>query len=300
MQCISKVSIDVKGMRYHVECRKCNFCLQNRRQDWSMRLMEELKDSQTAHFITLTYEDKYLPFIWEDDMAIGMNLEKRDLWKWHKAMRKAVEREDKSLRPKYYSVGEYGTRYKRPHYHSIYYNAPEEVIRKLENGGIWEKGQVYIGSVTEKSCGYVAKYLIDKDQDDFNEDIRVKPFSVMSKGLGAGYLRRNKNWHREQYDYATEGWRMYMLANGFKKRMPRYYKDKIFQAEREWFEDVMKTAKEMHGMSVKEAMDEEFLKDIERLVALGVEDPTEYKREQERIAYENIRIKSIKQNKHNV
>lgn len=302
MQCINLISVDHEGERYHVPCMKCNFCLQNRRNDWSFRLMEQMKDSETGYFLTMTYDQKHVPIEWYNDggeeSPKGYTLDRKDLHNFHKALRTANARwTNNKWKMKYYSVGEYGTRYERPHYHSIVYNVAEEVICNLVNGAIWGKGNVYAGTVTADSCGYVAKYLIDKEEDLYNELTRVKPFSVMSKGLGIGYLNRNKNWHREPNEYDPEKWRMYIMQNGYKKRMPRYYKDKIFKADREWFEDVMKTSKELHSMEILRAIDEAYLEDLERLLNLGHENPEEYKREQLKYQYEQVRIKSKKQNK---
>ena len=165
---------------YHVECRKCNFCLQNRRSDWSIRLLEEMKDHDSGYFITLTYADKYLPFIWEDDVCMGVELSREHLKRFHRSLKQEHRRSKHEDTLKYYSTGEYGTRFGRPHYHSIVFGLSPNVLNKLINGGIWGKGMVYVGSVTADSIGYVTKYLIDKEEDPYNEDTKQKPFNMSS------------------------------------------------------------------------------------------------------------------------
>src|SRR5690625_7067719 len=66
MQCPSPISIkDPNGQhswqRIQVPCGKCGACKHNRRADWSFRLQQELRDAESALFLTLTYSDENLP-----------------------------------------------------------------------------------------------------------------------------------------------------------------------------------------------------------------------------------------------
>lgn len=195
-----------------VPCGKCLFCLVNKRNDWTMRLQEEQKRSESAFFVTLTYSDKFLP---------DCGLVKRHLQLYFKRLRKVTPR----LR--YFAVGEYGSKTQRAHYHAIIFNAEEKAIR--EKWTLYDKvkdreypiGIVHVGTVTEASCAYVTKYCIQKglEIDGLN-----KPFSIMSRGygLGAWYLSDEMiEWHRADD-------RNYTLRYGVKGRLPRYYKDKIW------------------------------------------------------------------------
>lgn len=141
--------------RQFVPCGKCNFCLQVRRAHWTFRLRMELKESVSAHFLTLTYDDDHLIC-----SPSGLpTISKRDMQLFTKRLRKEqASYGDNSIR--YYSVGEYGTITSRPHYHSIMFNCLDSVIAQLPM--IWGKGQVMVGSVTPASIHYVAKYHVNK------------------------------------------------------------------------------------------------------------------------------------------
>jgi hypothetical protein len=203
-------------------CGKCPNCMKRRTSGWSFRLMKEGERSETALFVTLTYNGYYLPFTKNGFRT----LDKRDLQLFMKRLRKLSGR-----KIKYYACGEYGSVKDRPHYHLILFNADPEKVEKAwsfykTGGGRMPIGNIFIGEVNEASIGYTLKYMqkpgkIPKHQNDD----RVKEFSLMSKGLGANYITDNMvNWHKN--DLLN---RMYVpMLDGKKIAMPRYYKDKMY------------------------------------------------------------------------
>jgi len=205
MRCISPLTLKT-GLT--VPCGHCNFCLANRRADWSFRLYQENKVSQSAHFLTLTYDDTTVPV--GDDC---FSLCKRDLQLFTKRLRK-----ENGSKLRYYSVGEYGTRTQRPHYHSIMFNLQKRVLQSLPQ--IWGLGLVHIGDVNAASIHYVTKYVINADKQVRG---REPPFCVMSRrpGIGASYLETHQNYHRDAMRY-------YSRQKGIYSRLPRYFKDKFF------------------------------------------------------------------------
>lgn len=128
MRCIAPLTIKIKGEWFNVPCQKCNFCLRNRQLDWSFRLGQEYKHSNTSNFLTLTYDNIHVPIILDDHNQWYPTLNKNDLNKFHRALRKSQSRtllgqkkrykwrkelyqaEKKKWKIKYYSVGEYGTK----------------------------------------------------------------------------------------------------------------------------------------------------------------------------------------------
>lgn len=149
MRCIHPLYLPKTGLT--VPCGHCNFCLSNRRADWSFRLFQETKVSQSAHFLTLTYDDSTVPV--GDDCY---SLCKRDLQLFTKKLRK-----ENGSKLRYYAVGEYGTKTNRPHYHSIMFNLQPRTVEALPN--IWNLGMVHVGDVNEASIHYVTKYVINRD-----------------------------------------------------------------------------------------------------------------------------------------
>lgn len=199
-----------------VPCRKCGTCLQTRKQEWQFRLQQEAKVSDSAYFVTLTYSDEYVP------VKNGQeSLELSDLQKFFKRLRKRHALHSKS-QIRYYAVGEYGTRFKRPHYHIILFNAVREDV---ENS--WPCGFLKFDKVSFSSIGYVVGYVTSVDDDSVNRGVS-KQFAVMSRkpGLGYNYLRTHGKWHKD-------GLRNFTKVNGEYGKLPETFKKKIFDREQQ-------------------------------------------------------------------
>lgn len=216
MRCISPITLRTKDGLNTVPCSKCNYCLANRRADWSFRLYQEFKVAASADFLTFTYEDEKIPL---NPVSGIPELRKNDYQLFKKRLRKEAAKYS-SLSLRYYACGEYGTKTMRPHYHTILFNLPREVLPKLDS--IWSHGFCHRGDVSPASIHYVTKYVINK-YDDF-EGVE-KPFALMSRrpALGANYLDTHTRYHQS-------GLKDYTNVNGHKGRIPRYYRDKIFSS----------------------------------------------------------------------
>jgi hypothetical protein len=238
-----------RSVRLTVPCGKCINCFQNKRSDWTLRLLEELKTAESAHFITLTYDDDHIP-------QPVPELQKKDIQAFLKRLRWRVDKYHKSVEEKrsealkmspvrYFVVGEYGPRTLRPHYHGILFNVPNEKVEQwvLSAWSVDSQnlGFVHVGSVTQASIHYTTKYVLDallstgnfSDLKDSQGEWKVNPpFSLMSRrpGIGENYVKRYKSHHRNhQVDH-------YTYPGNIKQRLPRYYKTKIFnEHEREQF-----------------------------------------------------------------
>lgn len=195
-----------------VQCGKCPKCIARKVSAWSFRLLQEEKTATSSQFITVTYDTKHVPITSSGRMA----LDKPDLQKFFKRLRKSHSSDSKPI--KYYAVGEYGGKTKRPHYHIILFNADIELINAA-----WNKGQIHYGQVSGASVGYTLKYMM-KHKKNRNPEGLQKEFALMSKGLGISYLETHANWHAEHIID-----RMFCtLEGGQKIAMPRYYKDKLY------------------------------------------------------------------------
>lgn len=186
-----------------VPCGSCPECLEARRSEWTFRIMNEFKRSESGVFLTLTYDEEHVPIIDGERVLI-----KKDLQNYFKRCR-AVKNDFK-----YYGVGEYGGLFKRPHFHAIVLNCPAEILVTK-----WDKGNITCGSVTQKSIHYVTGYIIN----DYPKDFKFRPFSVISKGLGLGYVNdKTKKYHNDLKSSTVT------FPGGVRSKMPRYYKEKIF------------------------------------------------------------------------
>lgn len=230
MRCISPISIkDPRGsrgsIRLTVPCNKCGACQSNRRAQWSFRCAEELRNSTSASFITLTYQDSQIPFTNEGIPT----LEKRHFQLFLKKLRQHGK-------IRYYAVGEYGSLTHRPHYHALIYNGGIDLNSHLQQSWTTRKktprGLIHCGSVTAASIHYVTKYHVNyKTQSEWETHgyNNQKEFALMSRnpGIGHQYKERAGYWNKKnQYNY--------LINNGFKQSLPRYYKQAVFNsAEKE-------------------------------------------------------------------
>jgi hypothetical protein len=154
----------------------------------------------------LTYDNAHLP-------ADG-KLQKRHLQLYLKRLRKNTG--IKQVR--YYAVGEYGSKFGRPHYHVLFFNVNHD---NPHVRSAWSYGLVHVGRVQRASIGYVTKYVIQRRNKEDG-------FTLMSRryGIGGMYLTDEMvAWHREDD-------RMYMVVDGKKVKLPRYYHDKIWYGEK--------------------------------------------------------------------
>lgn len=256
-----------------------------------------MKLAKTANFITLTYDNEHVPLV--QDKFTYMTLDKKDVLRFHKAIVTSQTRTLLSLKKKnklssleyhhlkrawkikYYTATEYGGITYRPHIHTIMYNIHPDTFEKLTEGKIWDKGTIFNGSVNGASISYVAKYVVDKDIV-LGSDKQVKPFSIMSKGLGENYLKSKSKWHKQQGD-SHDDYRYYVMNQGFKQRLPRYYKDKIFT----------NLDKLIHAPKAEEESIEMYLREIERL-SESHHDPAGYYEEIVLHKHNQIKVKSKK------
>lgn len=233
-------------------CGKCLDCRKRRASSWGFRLAEQLKVSDTAYFITLTYDSDHVPITPKGRTSLDWGYKtKKDtsthLSRFFKQLRKKQPTND----IKYYACGEYGgTSKMRPHYHVIIFNMylhtlldQQEARRALAlpqiymkgkfpfNSELWPYGHITVGTVTNASAMYTLKYLSKpKRVPQYKYDDRKPEFSVISKGIGKSYLSPEIiQWHRDDLKD-----RMYVHFQHYKIAMPRIYKEAIYtQEERE-------------------------------------------------------------------
>lgn len=212
---------DINPKRILVPCGKCIDCIQRKRSDWSFRLLQEHKNSLKSTFLTLTYNEENLPQ--------NSKLVKKDLQNYFKRVRTS----HRNL--KYYAVGEYGTQGLRPHYHAIVFNCDNStLVDQWHNTKGTDKnvlGFVTCDTVTEASIHYVTGYVVSKYgkiDEKTGKSINtwapddIKPFAIMSKGLGKIYLKHNTKFHKSNFTTETT------KEGGQKQLIPRYYRDQIF------------------------------------------------------------------------
>lgn len=251
MACDTPILIEnVKEYEYiPVMCGKCPPCRKRKVDEWVFRMTEEDRNSTSSHFITLTYNTLSVP-ITENGY---MTLLRADWTNFMKRLRKQTGYEN----IRFYAVGEYGEKNKRPHYHAIIFNCPTASsygkawsMEKLKwinhykpldkKGNIRDPfknhddkdripiGNVDVGQVSQRSMAYCVKYLDKKrrKRNHSREDFTPE-FNAISNGIGSCYLTEKIiNWHRKRPEqlYTT-------MRGGRRVAMSKYYRDKIWNED---------------------------------------------------------------------
>jgi hypothetical protein len=198
-----------------VPCGKCIECLRSRQSAWAFRLKQELKQSLSSVFLTLTYEDQPISFNGHP------TLEPIDLKNFWKRLRK----KSTLHKIKYYAVGEYGSNTLRPHYHAIVFNIQHNLLSNPDTlQDIWKHGTVHIGESNQLTMNYTASYIMKGSwQPLADHDDRYPNFARMSQGLGKSYLTPSIiKYHKSNLiPFAQQ-------SDNTLINLPRYYKEKIF------------------------------------------------------------------------
>lgn len=211
-----------------VPCHKCMECRRDRQLSWMFRLEQEMKVSQSAIFFTMTYEV-------EPKSQNGHGtLVKSHFQNFMKRLRKLT-----SNKLRYFVVGEYGSKFLRPHYHAIIYNLPQNLAKDLVTlETVWRSGHYgpiavpgicHLGDTLNGSLGYVAGYVMkgawspQHDEETGLMDDRLPEYANMSKNLGLNYLTPSmtKFYQSREIGYIT-------LPGGILQKMPRYYMERLY------------------------------------------------------------------------
>lgn len=249
MQCSAPVRlVDESGQEFYVPCGRCYECLQNRSSQWIQRLLLEREAWQNTYFFTLTYDDVHLPRNKDGRGTVA----KQDVKTFIAGLRQRFQQgffhfmdRKFSLPPcrfRYYITSEYGSEIYtfRPHYHGVLFIECADLdLLFLLFSSVWRRGMVDFQAAGDKAAGYVSKYLVKYSledismfiEDEYGEKIFSpieRPFTLMSKGIGADYLTPAKiDWHRQS---PVE--RGYMPKPGGKRApLPRYFREKIFDED---------------------------------------------------------------------
>ncbi len=216
-----------------VACRKCNACLNARKNDWVARAVAETNQQKWGGVFNLTYEN-------EGRAADGGRAFRyKDVQDWLKRLREAVAERNDGIRPefKYMICGERGSDKGRVHWHCLVWceqnlfaygdwadfrhqwragflpsdgprpefkiqPEPDPDHRKVWS--MWPHGHVTIDNMTEASIVYATKYIL---KDQFNE-VNSKGTARFTKSNrhGASFFRMSKKppigetWLLDQLD----------------------------------------------------------------------------------------------------
>lgn len=248
--------------------------------------MHEAKTHRFNVWVTLTYEDKYLPSKYNTGLihpvtnktVYSGSLRKEHMQKFYRRTRKQLNKTTEGqilhsgtpavdyLPPnghiihkqrleiipihkqlRYYYAGEYGEKYRRPHYHACLFgidfrdkkqvtttDAGFKLYESATMAKLWPWGRHTLSELTWETAAYTARYIMKKITGkqqkhkydtidiDTGEIITLEPeFNDMSRkpGIANAWFQKYKEDVYHEKD-------SYVIQRGHKKQPPRYY-DKL-------------------------------------------------------------------------
>lgn len=191
----------ITGSEMKIPCGKCAECRAALRRDWSHRIMQEASCFDKVSFLTLTYNNDNLPL---SDSGVP-TLHKEHVQLFLKRLRKALSLRNTLIR--FYCVGEYGSRYSRPHYHLIIFGEDFSYDRKIirKNGRfydyvsdtisrLWPFGFHTVNDFSNATARYISGYVTKKLVDTELPKGITPSFHTMSLRRGIGYTWFERNW----------------------------------------------------------------------------------------------------------
>lgn len=140
-----------------------------------------LESLSAAHstFITLTYRD--------EDLPDPPNIKKEHAVAWQKQFRIKLARQY-SLKCRFYTIGEYGGKKGRPHYHAIIFG-PSHLISEEISLKAWPYGFIKASPMLPTHAAYVARYTTKKLQKSKATSYGAPEFAIMSRkpAIGSAY-----------------------------------------------------------------------------------------------------------------
>lgn len=224
------------GETMEIRCGRCFGCRITRSQSWAVRLMHESRLYSENCFITLTFDERFLP----DTRS-----------NWYPVFQKFMKRLRSYFKGReisYFAVGEYGDNFLRPHFHALLFGVDFPRDRVVRRSGdfelyesrvlnkLWSFGIASFGTVTGQSAGYVARYCLKKVNGDLAESHykRVDPdtgevfevfpemchMSLKRGGIGVRFFER----------YVSDFEDGYAVLDGRKVPLPAAYRRKLLKA----------------------------------------------------------------------
>ena len=256
--------------RMEVACGQCLGCRLDRSRMWAMRIVHESCLYDDNCFVTLTYDDSYLPG--------DYSLKPEDFVLFMKRLRKHFEPE----KVRFYMCGEYGStclhglnldlvkcpsgcNVGRPHYHACLFNcsfSDLESVGSRDNrllfssallADIWKYGFVNVGELNFDSAAYVARYIMKKITGDSSDEHYsnvdsdgvvvplVHEYSSMSLKPGIG-----RDWFLKYKDDFFSSDEVPVPGTGMVRPVPRYYGDIFAGLDPAAMEEVKRLRKEFH------------------------------------------------------
>lgn len=210
-----------------VPCQQCIGCRIDTSKHWADRMvMEQLVSPEnTCFFITLTYNNDNIDHLrtgYDFEKVVegepitieGLTLFKKDFQDFNKRLREKFRRFYDHDGIRFYCVGEYGEKFRRPHFHVCYFNLPIPDLKYYTTNfqgdtlytsplieSTWGKGYCVIGELNWETCAYTARYVTKKYKGEKSAEFYeahgnvIPEFSLSSNrpGIGGEYFHLFKH-----------------------------------------------------------------------------------------------------------
>lgn len=226
-----------------VGCGRCMPCHIKYCNQWSFRFNIHYNQNPTAHCVTLTYDNKNLPTV-KNGTKIYQTLVKSHVQDFFKKLRRYhTRRQSIQTKLSYIIAGEYGDKFKRPHYHAIIFNAhPDDILKS------WTKGNIYFGNNDiQATLIYTLKYTLKSRIFKLYHSNAPyqRPFMHVSNGIGETLIVTKKKSINVYKPHPETGEAIYshkhtiscivnpstipemVQLNNIKTPLPRYYTKKL-------------------------------------------------------------------------
>lgn len=225
-------------------CGKCAACRLNKSSEWATRVVHEMQYCTESCFITLTYKDA----------PDGYSLVKKDVQDFMKRLRSNLSRSVKGEHGRirsFFACGEYGTQKGRPHYHVLILGwQPHDLqyYKKSYSGEViytspfleytWGKGFCPVGTCTNLSAGYVARYA---KKVTGTSSSRVPEFMLSSRNIelsdgSIGGL--GSQWFLDNWQELRHGYLELDCVRNVKLKIPEYYFKLAQRLHPEFYEQI--------------------------------------------------------------
>lgn len=247
MKCPNPIYIratETSGSRT-VPCGKCAACRKRIAGQWVTRLEVEFKHASSCYFVTLTYNEQNVPYTKSGQQT----LKKSDLQEFLNLLKQYAPY-------RHFSIGEYGDKGARPHYHLILFNfnpivnpATGNIVYHRSWGRItsdmlmsnvdieavifkaWKKGIVQIEPLDGGAINYVANYTVDYSVRSETED-QQKIFALMTRKPPIGYQYYSDSQIHRYHNMSDFREKSFYQTNYGRTVLPRLYKDKLYSKPR--------------------------------------------------------------------
>ena len=224
-----KVFKNKDGQLQTVPCGKCVYCQNMKQSSLLDRIMCDCKSFKYTAFVTLTYEEQYVPkaYLLDDFISFPGHevldpsfvqsfqecqlsnedfirvLHYPDLQKFIKRLRNIYAKRNSGENIRYFAVGEYGKRFRRPHYHLLLmFNSDSQAASMEEDiSACWKFGFHDLQFADTSASKYVAKYVNKSDNlPSFYQYEQIRQKCLFSKSPALGVCSLSSSKIKEIFD----------------------------------------------------------------------------------------------------